>query len=345
MPSPRWTATDLADQHGRRIVITGGNSGIGLVAAQLLAGAGAQVIIAVRDQAKGERAAAEIGGDTRVRALDLADLNSVRAFAAETTEPIDVLINNAGVMAVPLGRTAQGFETQFGVNHLGHFALTNLLLPMITDRVVSVASGAHRRGHIDLSDLNWDRRRYQRWAAYGQSKLANLLFILELERRLTVAGSPVRALASHPGWAATNLQSHQRQSDDGPDDEAGQSDRRPESGPGRLADGLRGQPGPAGRQLCRPGRALGATRKPDAGRADGGGQRPQAGRGALDGLGAVDRGVLPALIGAPSGPRYCRGRTVRTRARWSRNSTMKLLRNDAVASLVTSPSSLKTSGE
>ncbi len=208
MPSPSWTAADLADQQGRRIVITGGNSGIGLVAARLLAGAGAQVTIAVRDQAKGEQAASEIGGDTEVRALDLADLNSVRAFAAETSEPIDVLINNAGVMATPLGRTAQGFETQFGVNHLGHFALTNLLLPKITDRVVSVASGAHRRGHIDLDDLNWERRSYQRWAAYGQSKLANLLFVLELERRLTAAGSPVRALAAHPGYAATNLPSH-----------------------------------------------------------------------------------------------------------------------------------------
>ena len=208
MPSPSWTAADLADQQGRRIVITGGNSGIGLVTARLLAGAGAQVTIAVRDQAKGEQAATEIGGDTEVRALDLADLNSVRAFAAETSEPIDVLINNAGVMATPLGRTAQGFETQFGVNHLGHFALTNLLLPKITDRVVSVASGAHRRGHIDLDDLNWERRSYQRWAAYAQSKLANLLFVLELERRLTAAGSPVRALAAHPGYAATNLQSH-----------------------------------------------------------------------------------------------------------------------------------------
>ena len=189
-------------------MITGGNSGIGLVAARLLAGAGAQVIIAVRDQAKGQQAADDIGGDVGVRPLDLADLDSVRAFAAAITEPIDVLVNNAGVMATPLGRTAQGFETQFGVNHLGHFALTNLLLPMITDRVVSVASGAHRRGHIDLSDLNWNRRRYERWAAYGQSKLANLLFILELERRLTAAGSPIRALAAHPGYAATNLQSH-----------------------------------------------------------------------------------------------------------------------------------------
>ena len=208
MPDARWTADDLDDQRGRRILITGGNSGVGLAAARFLARAGAQVIIAVRDPSKGQQAAAEIGGDTRVRVLDLADLDSVRAFAAETTEPIAVLINNAGVMAPPLGRTAQGFETQFGVNHLGHFALTNLLLPMITDRVVSVSSGAHRRGRIDLSDLNWERRRYQRWAAYGQSKLANLLFILELERRLTSAGSSVRALAAHPGYSATNLQSH-----------------------------------------------------------------------------------------------------------------------------------------
>ena len=166
------------------------------------------MIIAVRDLAKGRQAAAEIGGKTEVRELDLADLDSVRAFAAETAEPIDVLINNAGVMAVPLGRTAQGFETQFGVNHLGHFTLTNLLLPQITDRVVSLSSGAHRAGHIDLDDLNWQRRPYRRWAAYGQSKLANLLFVLDLERRLTAAGSPVRALAAHPGYSATNLQFH-----------------------------------------------------------------------------------------------------------------------------------------
>jgi NAD(P)-dependent dehydrogenase (short-subunit alcohol dehydrogenase family) len=189
-------------------VITGGNSGIGLAAAHVLAGAGAQVTLAVRDQAKGERAAAEIGHGTVVRPLDLADLDSVRAFATETTEPIDILINNGGVMFPPLGRTAQGFETQFGVNHLGHFALTNLLLPIITERVVVVASGAHRAGRIDLDDLNWERKRYSRLAAYGQSKLANLLFVLELERRLTAAGSSVRALAAHPGYAATNLQSH-----------------------------------------------------------------------------------------------------------------------------------------
>jgi len=111
-------------------------------------------------------------------------------------------------MAVPLSRTAEGFELQFGTNHLGHFALTNLLLPRLTDRVVSVSSSAHRMGHIALSDLNWERRPYKQWPAYGQSKLANLLFVLELERRLTAAGSPVRALAAHPGLARTNLQGH-----------------------------------------------------------------------------------------------------------------------------------------
>ena len=119
---------------------------------------------------------------------------------------MDVLINNAGVMAVPQGRTADGFEMQIGTNHLGHFALTNLLLGHITDRVVTVSSGAHRIGKIRLDDLNWERGEYKSWPAYGQSKLANLLFTLELQRRLTAAGSPVRALAAHPGWAATNLQ-------------------------------------------------------------------------------------------------------------------------------------------
>ena len=257
MPYPNWTADDLNDQTGRRIIITGGNSGVGLAAAHYLAAAGAQVIIAVRDLAKGRKAAAEIGGGTEVRKLDLADLDSVRAFAAETTEPIDVLINNAGVMAVPLGRTAQGFETQFGVNHLGHFALTNLLLPQITDRVVSLSSGMHRRGHIDLDDLNWQRRSYRPWPAYGQSKLANLLFILELERRLTAAGSPVRALAAHPG-----LRRHQpavplRQPGGGPADGGGQPGLRPESADGRPAHCVRGQPGPARRQLRRPERARG----------------------------------------------------------------------------------------
>jgi NAD(P)-dependent dehydrogenase (short-subunit alcohol dehydrogenase family) len=165
-------------------------------------------VLAVRNPEKGERAAATIDGDTEVRELDLTDLASVRAFAGGWTGDIDVLVNNAGVMAVPEGRTKDGFELQIGTNHLGHFALTNLLLPHVTDRVVTIASGAHRMGRIDLDDLNWERRRYDRWRAYGQSKLANLLFTSELQRRLAASGSEVRAVAAHPGWSATNLQGH-----------------------------------------------------------------------------------------------------------------------------------------
>jgi NAD(P)-dependent dehydrogenase (short-subunit alcohol dehydrogenase family) len=164
------------------------------------------VVLAVRDTAKGEAALESIPGDCEVRRLDLADLASTRAFAEAWRGDIDVLINNAGVMRTPERRTADGFELQIGTNHLGHFALTNLLLPQVTDRVVTVASGAHRGGSIALDDLNWRRRTYRRWSAYQQSKLANLLFTLELQRRLTAAGSSVRALAAHPGYAATNLQ-------------------------------------------------------------------------------------------------------------------------------------------
>ncbi|MGH9270908.1 MAG: oxidoreductase, partial [Ilumatobacteraceae bacterium] len=196
------------DLSGRTVVVTGANSGIGLAAARQLAGVGAHVVLAVRDEAKGHDAQATIVGSTEMRRLDLADLSSVRAFAADWDGDIDVLINNAGVMALPERRTADGFEMQLGTNHLGHFALTNLLLPHLTDRVVTVSSGAHRMGRIDVDDLNWERRRYRSWPAYGQSKLANLLFTLELERRLAGAGSEVRALAAHPGYAATNLQSH-----------------------------------------------------------------------------------------------------------------------------------------
>jgi NAD(P)-dependent dehydrogenase (short-subunit alcohol dehydrogenase family) len=132
----------------------------------------------------------------------------VRAFARDWSGPVDLLINNAGVMIPPLSRTADGFELQFGTNHLGHFALTNLLLPNVTGRVVTVSSDAHRFGAIDFDDLNWERRRYRAWRAYGQSKVANLLFTAELQRRLTEAGSPVLSMAAHPGYAATNLQSH-----------------------------------------------------------------------------------------------------------------------------------------
>jgi NAD(P)-dependent dehydrogenase (short-subunit alcohol dehydrogenase family) len=204
--STRWTSADLPSQAGRIIVITGANSGIGLPTARALAEAGAHLVLAVRDVAKGEAAADSIHGDCEVRQLDLADLSSVRAFADKWQGELSVLINNAGVMRTPKRRTANGFELQIGTNHLGHFALTNLLLPHITDRVVTVASGAHRGGSISLDDLNWQERSYRPWAAYQQSKLANLLFTLELQRRLTLAGSAVRAIAAHPGYAATNLQ-------------------------------------------------------------------------------------------------------------------------------------------
>jgi NAD(P)-dependent dehydrogenase (short-subunit alcohol dehydrogenase family) len=207
MSSPKWTAEDLPDLAGRTFVVTGANSGIGLVAARALGRAGAHVVLAVRDTAKGEQAAGTIPGSHEVRPLDLADLASVRSFAEGWDGELYALVNNAGVMAVPQRRTKDGFELQFGTNHLGHFALTNLLLPHITDRVVTVSSGAHRIGRLDLDDLNWERRSYQRWGAYGQSKLSNLLFTLELQRRLSEAGSPLRALAAHPGYAATNLQS------------------------------------------------------------------------------------------------------------------------------------------
>jgi NAD(P)-dependent dehydrogenase (short-subunit alcohol dehydrogenase family) len=201
-----WTAEQIPDQSGRTFVVTGGNSGIGRAAAAALARAGARVVLAVRDRSRGEAAASTMPGLVEVRLLDLADLASVRHFAAQWQGRLDVLVNNAGIMATPQGRTADGFERQFGTNHLGHFALTNLLLPAVTDRVVTISSGLHRRGSVVLDDLNFERRRYTGFGAYGQSKLANLLFTLELERRLREDGSPVRALAAHPGYAATNLQ-------------------------------------------------------------------------------------------------------------------------------------------
>ncbi|MFI9806701.1 oxidoreductase [Streptomyces sp. NPDC052301] len=205
----KWNATRLPDQTGRTAVITGANSGLGLATAQALARTGAHVVFAVRDLARGGAAAAKVDGSTEVRRLDLADLDSVREFAEAWDRPLDLLINNAGVMMLPEQRTKQGFEMQFGTNHLGHFALTNLLLPHVTDRVVTVSSGLHRGGDgvIHFDDVNL-RGRYSPTRAYAQSKLANLLFTLELQRRLTEAGSPVRALAAHPGYAATNLQSH-----------------------------------------------------------------------------------------------------------------------------------------
>jgi NAD(P)-dependent dehydrogenase (short-subunit alcohol dehydrogenase family) len=197
---------EVARQDGRRFVVTGASGGIGLQTTKALAERGAHVVLAVRDAARGEAAAAGMSGSVEVRLLDVADLSSVRAFAADLG-PVDVLINNAGILGVPFGRSPDGVELQFATNHLGHFALANLLLPRLTDRVVVVGSRSHRSGALDLDDLDWVRRGYRPYAAYGQSKLANLLFLAELQRRLTAVGSTLRATGAHPGSTATAITS------------------------------------------------------------------------------------------------------------------------------------------
>ncbi|MBV9091433.1 MAG: SDR family NAD(P)-dependent oxidoreductase [Mycobacteriaceae bacterium] len=202
-----WTATELPSFAGRTVVVTGANSGLGLVTARELAAAGARVVLAVRNTTKGDAAAAGMPGDVEVRRLDLQDLASVHEFADGITA-VDVVVNNAGIMAVPYAVTKDGFESQIGTNHLGHFTLTNLLLPKISDRVVTVSSMFHWIGQISLEDLNWKSRPYHAWLAYAQSKLANLLFTRELQRRLDKIGSSVLSLAAHPGYSTTNLQGH-----------------------------------------------------------------------------------------------------------------------------------------
>ncbi|MVU79202.1 SDR family NAD(P)-dependent oxidoreductase [Nocardia sp. ET3-3] len=201
-----WNTADMPDQTGRIIIVTGATSGLGEATARALAGAGAQVIMACRNEIKAQAAARTMPGDVQIRQLDLADLSSVRAFA-DTVERADVLINNAGVMAVPQRKTADGFELQIGTNYLGHFALTGLLLDRISERVVNTSSITHFIGRIDLEDLNWERRAYSRFGAYAQSKLALLLFTYELQRRLAVTGSPKLSVAAHPGYAATEISS------------------------------------------------------------------------------------------------------------------------------------------
>jgi NAD(P)-dependent dehydrogenase (short-subunit alcohol dehydrogenase family) len=213
----RWTAADIPDQRGRTVIVTGANSGLGAEATRVLAEAGAKVIMACRnvdaaravadaiDSAIADTTAIAGTAGTEVRQLDLADLASVRAFAEGLDGEVDVLINNAGVMGVPKGTTADGFERHIGINHLGPFALTGLLINRVRDRVVTVSSGLHRLGRI-RDDLNWEHRRYQRWLAYAQSKLANLLFAYELQRRLSGAGRHTLSVAAHPGVAATEGQ-------------------------------------------------------------------------------------------------------------------------------------------
>jgi NAD(P)-dependent dehydrogenase (short-subunit alcohol dehydrogenase family) len=223
----KWTADALPDQTGRTVLVTGANSGLGLRSAEALASHGARVLMACRNEAKAEAARDLVakgatGPEPVVVRLDLADLASVEACAAEvaaTVDRLDVLMNNAGLMRIPLARTAQGFEMQLGVNHFGHFALTGRLLPVLlratAPRVVTTASNAHKFGRINWDDLDAEKR-YRKWPAYGQSKLANLLFSHELDRRARAAGTDLVSVAAHPGYAATHLQTASLEMESGP---------------------------------------------------------------------------------------------------------------------------------
>ena len=213
----KWTAADIPDQTGRTVLITGANSGLGLRSAEALAAKGARVLMACRNATKAAAARADVaakatGAAPEVVAVDLSSLASIGDCAeqlAGSLDHLDVLMNNAGIMAVPKGTTVDGFESQIGTNHLGHFALTGRLLPLLLatpePRVVTVASNAHKFGRMHLDDLSFERHRYSRWGAYGQTKLANLLFSSELQRRAVAAGTALTSVAAHPGYAATNL--------------------------------------------------------------------------------------------------------------------------------------------
>ncbi len=218
MAEQKWTVNDIPDQTGKVIVVTGANSGLGYEGSLALARQGAHVALACRNMEKGETAVNQIrqqvpDASLKLMALDLADLASIRQFAQDfraSHDRLDVLINNAGIMAIPYRQTADGFEMQFGVNHLGHFALTGQLIDLITQtdnsRVVTVSSNLHKQGKIDFENLNSERD-YSKWGAYNNSKLANLLFAYELQRRLAASGSKTISAAAHPGYASTNLQS------------------------------------------------------------------------------------------------------------------------------------------
>ena len=214
----KWTENDIPDQTGRVAVVTGANSGIGFETARALAVKGATVVLACRNLAKGQEALEKITTAHSVArvdlmVLDLSDLQSIREFAhvfKEKYDRLDLLINNAGVMVPPYSKTREGFELQFGTNHLGHFALTGLLIDVMINtgsgRIVNVSSMAHKAGKIDFDDLQWDTRQYKPWQAYGDSKIANLYFTSELQRRLNEKGAAVKVTAAHPGWTATDLQ-------------------------------------------------------------------------------------------------------------------------------------------
>lgn len=220
MKKEKWTADHIADQKGKIIIVTGASSGIGYEAARVLANKNATIIIAVRNLEKGSNALKKINAqnssaDVTVMELDLADLASVKQFAEafkDSYSRLDLLINNAGVMIPPYSKTKDGFELQFGTNHLGHFALTGYLMDILESteqsKIVNVASYAHKQGNLDFDDLNWEKRKYKPVKAYGDSKIANLYFTYELARRLKQKGSHIQVTAAHPGWTATDLQRH-----------------------------------------------------------------------------------------------------------------------------------------
>jgi NAD(P)-dependent dehydrogenase (short-subunit alcohol dehydrogenase family) len=217
MKNEKWNTENILSQKGRIVIVTGSSSGIGYETARVLANKQASVIIAVRNLDKGNKALAKIiqqnkDADVQVMELDLANLASVKSFAEnfhKNYSRLDLLINNAGVMIPPYAKTTDGFELQFGTNHLGHFALTGQLLKLLIStqgsRIVNVSSGAHNFGKIDFDDLNWEKRNYAQWTAYGDSKLANLYFTYELDRKLKEQGINTLVTASHPGWTATRL--------------------------------------------------------------------------------------------------------------------------------------------
>jgi NAD(P)-dependent dehydrogenase (short-subunit alcohol dehydrogenase family) len=216
----KWTTDNIGDQSGRVAIVTGSSSGIGYEAARVLANKNAEVIIAVRNQQKGNKAVEKIKSQNqkaniKVMLLDLASLKSIIKFTDEFKQHysrLDLLINNAGVMIPPYSKTEDGFELQFGTNHLGHFALTAQLMELIikteNSRIINVSSGAHKYGNINFDDLNWEKRKYKSWTAYGDSKIANLYFTYELRDRLSKINSKTMVTAAHPGWTATDLQRH-----------------------------------------------------------------------------------------------------------------------------------------
>lgn len=220
MKQQNWTVDNILDQKGRVVIVTGSSSGIGYETARVLANKNANVILAVRNSEKGENALQKIKAqnnnvNVEIMIFDLANLKSIKKFAGEFKqkfERLDLLINNGGVMIPPYTKTVDGFELQFGTNHLGHFALTGLLFDLIkktkNSRIVNVSSGAHRYGNINFDDLHWDNRKYKKWASYGDSKIANLYFTYELQRKLRQNGSDTIVTAAHPGWTATELQRH-----------------------------------------------------------------------------------------------------------------------------------------